>query len=74
MSWSRAHLETMTELQLKIQRMVEEAGIEAAGVDNLVESNELLAETQACALRQIEKREEALVWAEALRPFCTGEK
>jgi hypothetical protein len=72
MSWTRKHLETMTELQLNIQRLVEEAGTEAVGVDNLVETNELLAEAQGYALLEVERlehKQEAREFAEALRPF-----
>jgi hypothetical protein len=73
MSWTRIHLETMAKMQLTIQRLVEEAGADAVGVDALVQANEELAETQAYALVEVERAErkqDALRFAEALRPFA----
>ena len=77
MSWTRAHLETMTELQLRIQCLVEEAGINSVGADGLVEANEALVEAHAYALLEVEKAEQrkadALHFAEALRPYAVSE-
>ena len=79
MSWTRAHLDRLTKLQFQIQQLVDEAGTEAVGVDNLVQTNELVAETQAYALLEVEQAERAehkrmaRGFAESLRPFVVSE-
>jgi hypothetical protein len=73
MSWTRKHLETMTEVQLTIRQLIEEAGTDAVGADNLIETNELVAEAHSYALLAVERAEhqyESRAFAEALRPFA----
>lgn len=69
MSWSKAQVERMSEIQLQIQDLVAEAdNAQSPVVDALVEANEALTEAQGLALE--EHRSVARGFAEALRPFA----
>lgn len=57
MSWTRAHLEELAELQLRTQRIIGSAGTDAPGVDWLVEVNECLTHAQGMAAIQIARRD-----------------
>jgi hypothetical protein len=70
MSWNRGHIEELSELQIRTQRLIESAGIEAPGVEWLIQVNECLVAAQGFAVIQLERHDEALAMAEALRPFA----
>jgi hypothetical protein len=60
MSWMREHVETMLELQLKTQRLIEAAGTNAPGVDWLIEVNECLTAALGFASLQVERHERGI--------------
>jgi hypothetical protein len=56
-SWTRAHIEELAELQIRTQRIIESAGTDAPGVDWLVEVNECLTNAEGLAAVQILRRD-----------------
>lgn len=71
MSWTRLHLNRMSTIQQEIQLLVDGAADESfAGLDDIVQANELLTQAQEKVKAQVEHHETALQFAESLRPFA----